>query len=102
MNGFEILALAKFGLTEKVVEFALHLSSNEELFLKFPLDTYKDTWKFNLRQQRHAELILREVPQLQQLRWKLCPKYLEDNVFWYIYFELAGKFVSFSKTNGII
>jgi len=37
-------------LTEKVVEFALHLSTNRELFIKFPLDGYKDSWKMNPRQ----------------------------------------------------
>jgi len=36
-------------------------------------------------------LILREAPQLNKLRSQLCPKFLEDNVFWYIYFELASK-----------
>jgi hypothetical protein len=44
--------------------------------------------ELNQRQQRHAEMMMREVPALANLRYRLCPLKMDDDVFWWIYFCL--------------
>ncbi len=34
---------------------------------------------------------MREVPALAGLRFRLCPRYLDDDKFWYVYFSLVRK-----------
>ena len=42
----------------------------------------------NSKQLRHATLILERVPELSKLRNFLCPKAMDDDTFWRIYFCL--------------
>ena len=35
--------------------------------------------------------IMREVPALGELRFRLCPRHLDDDKFWYVYFSLVRK-----------
>lgn len=45
--------------------------------------------KLNPWQERHANLVLHTVKELQDLRYLLCPKRMEEERFWKIYFSLA-------------
>ena len=42
----------------------------------------------NSKQLKHATLILKRVPELSKLRNILCPKAMDDDIFWRIYFSL--------------
>ncbi|GAA0158432.1 hypothetical protein LIER_38648 [Lithospermum erythrorhizon] len=45
-------------------------------------------------QERHAILVLAKVKELSQLRFRLCPRYMEERMFWRIYFSLVRGYVS--------
>lgn len=55
--------------------------------MNFPLD-HAHAFRMNKRQERHALLMIKAHPQLDKLRYSLCPKKMEENTFWYIYFAL--------------
>ena len=38
-------------------------------------------------QERHVMLMLQRAEQLQSLRYALCPKRMEESLFWTIYFS---------------
>jgi hypothetical protein len=44
-------------------------------------------------QETHARLILGRVPQLQDLRFVLCPRKLDEYQFWMIYFTLCRRYL---------
>jgi hypothetical protein len=44
-------------------------------------------------QETHARLILERVPQLQDLRFVLCPRKLDEYEFWMIYFTLCRRYL---------
>ncbi|KAA8550635.1 hypothetical protein F0562_002319 [Nyssa sinensis] len=37
-------------------------------------------------QERHAPLVLSEVKEMSQLRFRLCPRHLKERQFWRIYY----------------
>ena len=47
--------------------------------------------RLNAWQERHVILLLQRVKEVDALRFALCPKYMDDGVFWAIYFELVRK-----------
>jgi hypothetical protein len=47
--------------------------------------------RLNAWQERHVILLLQRVKEVDALRFALCPKYMEDGVFWAIYFDLVRK-----------
>eukprot|EP01114_Cavostelium_apophysatum_P021599 TRINITY_DN7584_c0_g1_i1.p1 TRINITY_DN7584_c0_g1~~TRINITY_DN7584_c0_g1_i1.p1 ORF type:complete len:634 (-),score=134.22 TRINITY_DN7584_c0_g1_i1:7-1908(-) len=83
-------AYALFGVTPETIEYVENLAQNEELFLKFPLDGYKQ-FALSKRQERHAMLMMKVVPRLGTLRYKLCPTRMDDRLFWFVYFSLLRK-----------
>lgn len=44
--------------------------------------------RLNAWQERHAILLVRSVKEIDELRFVLCPKYMDDGEFWDTYFEL--------------
>ena len=42
------------------------------------------------KQEAHAIRVLQEVPELSELRYRICPKELSEDRFWQIYFLLIG------------
>ena len=57
----------------------------------------------NAWQERHVTLLLQRVNEVDALRYALCPKYMDDGVFWGIYFELTKKMlppIAFEWTEG--
>jgi hypothetical protein len=45
------------------------------------------------KQVRHAQLVLERSKQLSQLRNDLCPRFMDDDVFWKVYFLLVRRLV---------
>lgn len=48
-----------------------------------------DGWRMTKKQRQHAELLLKQVPQLMGMRQQLVPKHLSEETFWRIYFLLV-------------
>ncbi|KAI8110383.1 hypothetical protein M9435_002058 [Picochlorum sp. BPE23] len=44
--------------------------------------------RLNAWQERHAMLLVRSVKEIDELRFVLCPKYMDDGEFWDTYFQL--------------
>jgi hypothetical protein len=45
-------------------------------------------FRMNSWQERHALLLVKHVKEIDELRYVLCPKYMNDGEFWETYFEL--------------
>lgn len=56
--------------------------------------------RLNPWQEKHANLVLRTVKELQDLRYVLCPRRMEEERFWKIYFSLAYKHLPEGCTTG--
>lgn len=53
------------------------------------VDNGHGVMRLNPWQEQHANLVLRTVKELQDLRYVLCPRRMEEERFWKIYFALA-------------
>ena len=51
--------------------------------------SHGSSYEMTTKQQQHAMLILDLVPELQQLRYELCPVKISEDSFWKIYFLLV-------------
>eukprot|EP01112_Ceratiomyxa_fruticulosa_P011933 TRINITY_DN3282_c0_g1_i2.p1 TRINITY_DN3282_c0_g1~~TRINITY_DN3282_c0_g1_i2.p1 ORF type:complete len:321 (-),score=71.60 TRINITY_DN3282_c0_g1_i2:101-1063(-) len=74
------------GITPQLEEFVCNLSP--QTFKNFPLEGLNLNKALNAKQIRHAKLILKRVPELNQLRYNLCPGHMRDETFWLVYFLL--------------
>lgn len=45
-----------------------------------------NSFRLNKRQERHAVLMLNAVPELAKMRFKLCPKMMTEERFWFAIF----------------
>jgi hypothetical protein len=77
------------------VELSTSPRETEEAFRPLQAENSKDAERCKIyylsqKQQQHATLILKEVPELQELRRKVCPAYITEDRFWRIYFLLVG------------
>jgi hypothetical protein len=95
------------GINADLIEFVRNISEHPKTFLDFPLDDRTDIQNhfftiffFNLSQElsgwqvTHAKRILEAVPELGELRFKLCPSSLSERKFWTIYFLLVKRKLS--------
>jgi len=89
----EVLAL--FGVSDRVKEYVENLCQNEEVFLQFPLEG-AESLELSDRQQKHAMIMMSLVASLAKLRYLLCPKKMDDQHFWFVYFSLLKK-----RTSGL-
>lgn len=93
--------LISYGITSKFIEFIRSLNYNT--FRDFsagkdqgPTDApasgedAPDAPSLNAWQVRHAMLVVRAVKEVNELRYVLCPRYMQDQKFWEIYFALAA------------
>lgn len=48
----------------------------------------EEEFRMNAWQERHALLLVKYVKEIDELRYVLCPKYMNDGEFWKTYFEL--------------
>lgn len=79
------------GVTEEVVVFVRHISTQAETWRDFPLfvnDRQTDDFELSDTQCEHALAIERIVPSLSYLRTELCSTNMSEACFWKIYFVL--------------
>ncbi|KZV56439.1 hypothetical protein F511_08337 [Dorcoceras hygrometricum] len=92
-----------YGVTDQLVEFVK--SFTIETFRSFSLPDGEGSSGHgekseNVRkdlsdwQETHATLVLSRVKELSQLRFKLCPRFLKERQFWWIYFTLVKSYVT--------
>jgi uncharacterized protein YqfB (UPF0267 family) len=84
--------LEAYGLTTDFIEFVRHLdySTFRDKQGDINIDNAEDNgYILNPWQARHAGLLIREVKEINELRYVLCPKYMDDQQFWDIYFQLV-------------
>jgi len=84
--------LEAYGLTNDFIEFVRHLDYSTFRDNQSEINTINANDKgyiLNPWQARHAGLLLREVKEINELRYVLCPKYMDDRQFWEIYFQLV-------------
>lgn len=53
--------------------------------------TVDGDYRLNQWQEKHVMLVLARVEQLQHLRFALCPKRMDEPLFWSIYFTELSK-----------
>ncbi|KAL6757124.1 hypothetical protein V8C86DRAFT_3135860 [Haematococcus lacustris] len=93
--------LQRYAVTDKLLElvssmtYSLFSDTNmDELGASLPLGAAAVQPGGEVRllawQERHALLVLTSSPQLQHLRYALCPKRMSDVQFWQVYFSLVG------------
>eukprot|EP00890_Picochlorum_soloecismus_P005497 jgi/Picsp_1/5949/NSC_03306-R1_bsd domain-containing protein len=84
--------LEAYGLTNDFIEFVRHLDYSTFRDNQSEINTINANDKgyiLNPWQARHAGLLIREVKEINELRYVLCPKYMDDRQFWEIYFQLV-------------
>lgn len=79
------------GVNEEVLLFVKDLVTHPRTWVRFPLpeDADADDFVLNESQLAHAGAVERQVPELADLRWELCPDYMSEGRFWVIYFVLV-------------
>lgn len=83
--------LRSCGIRPPLIEFVIELAKHPETFSNMPL-TEKESCAFkelSPQQMQHATLALKHIPQLGQLRYKLCPGQIKEEAFWRNYFLLC-------------
>ncbi|EFA81561.1 hypothetical protein PPL_05550 [Heterostelium album PN500] len=83
----------ELGITDELIAFVKNISKYPESFKDFPLQTLSNNTQFRLSslQTRHVNKIITIVEPLNELRFKLCPLHMKDDVFWRIYFIHISK-----------
>ncbi len=93
--------MVEYGITDEYVE-AVRSKLEYGIFRDHQLDDRANSGpggldddgkrlRLNAWQERHVILLLQRVKEVDALRFTLCPKYMDDGVFWAIYFELVRK-----------
>uniref|UniRef100_A0A7N1A494 BSD domain-containing protein n=1 Tax=Kalanchoe fedtschenkoi TaxID=63787 RepID=A0A7N1A494_KALFE len=79
------------GVTEEVLAFVKDLVVHPRTWVRFPLpeDSDADEFALNDCQQAHVGAVERQIPELADLRWELCPDNMSEGRFWMIYFVLV-------------
>lgn len=93
--------LLQYGLNAELVGFLQSLTYST--FSDFPVHTLvpdsekgsgkRPSYKLNPWQERHALLSLKQVEQLHNLRFVLCPRRMDEDEFWMIYFALTKRYL---------
>uniref|UniRef100_A0A0D9WMG5 BSD domain-containing protein n=1 Tax=Leersia perrieri TaxID=77586 RepID=A0A0D9WMG5_9ORYZ len=81
-------AAAVDGLADDVVGAAQALAARPEAWIDFPVLALDENSVISNIQRDHMEAIEKLVPDLASLRARLCPSYMDDDIFWKIYFTL--------------
>jgi len=93
---FEDNLVVKRTLSPDVIEHVKTLCSVPVTWEKFPMKEFgidpeaQNSFgnEMTKREEKHAIEILEAIPELAALRFRLCPKYMNDIQFWKIYFLL--------------
>ncbi|CAN6172735.1 unnamed protein product [Urochloa humidicola] len=73
---------------DDVVGAARTLAARPEAWIDFPVLALDENSIISDIQRDHLESIEKLVPDLASLRTRLCPSYMDEDVFWKIYFRL--------------
>ncbi|CAL5037091.1 unnamed protein product [Urochloa decumbens] len=73
---------------DDVVGAARALAARPEAWIDFPVLALDENSIISDIQRDHLESIEKIVPELASLRTRLCPSYMDEDVFWKIYFML--------------
>eukprot|EP00960_Hanusia_phi_P059683 764258-Hanusia_phi.AAC.4 len=85
-------------MKDEDIEFAEGLTS--DTFALFPRDKLDSSWVMAPSQEQHANSILALSKNLQQIRFRLCPRKLKDEEFWQFYFAVVQKDSAASELGG--
>ncbi|CAN6208510.1 unnamed protein product [Urochloa humidicola] len=81
-------AAASAQVPDDVVGAARALAALPEAWIDFPVLALDENSIISDIQRDHLESIEKIVPDLASLRTRLCPSYMDEDVFWKIYFRL--------------
>ncbi|XP_066378102.1 uncharacterized protein [Miscanthus floridulus] len=75
-------------IVDDVVGAARALAARPEAWIDFPVLALDEDSVISDIQRDHMESIEKLVPDLASLRGRLCPSYMDEDIFWKIYFRL--------------
>lgn len=82
--------LEAYGITDGFTEYIRSL--NYSTFRDFPSDqVVQAPGTLNAWQVRHSTLVVSNIKEVDELRFVLCPRYMDDDRFWSVYYTLARK-----------
>ena len=88
----------QLGITPLLKEYVRNLTQHPQTWLDFPVveltkkknNKKNKPFKLSNKEEAHALKILQEVPELNELRYNISPRYISDDNFWQIYFLLIS------------
>ena len=82
--------MEEYGITDAYIDAVKQLdySAFRDFHQSAEESTESEEKKLNKWQERHALLLVKNVKEIDELRFVLCPKYMDDNQFWDTYFKL--------------
>lgn len=82
--------MEEYGITEEYIVSVQQLDYSAFRDFQQPSDNDRKCGekRLNKWQERHALLLVKNVKAIDELRFVLCPKYMDDGQFWETYFEL--------------
>jgi len=82
--------MEEYGINDAYIEAVKQLdySAFRDFHQSAEQSTESEEKKLNKWQERHALLLVKNVKEIDELRFVLCPKYMDDNQFWDTYFKL--------------
>lgn len=81
-------AAAAAGIADGVVGAARSFAARPEAWIDFPVLALDENSAISDIERDHMKVIEELVPDLASLRARLCPSYMDEDVFWKIYFRL--------------
>lgn len=104
-NIFDGVDPINLGVTPLLTEYVTNLCQIPETWIDFPIEEVLkqklkktdaeiqieiDSFSMTDKQEAHAVAALREIPQLDEIRYQLVPRQISDERFWQIYFLLVS------------
>uniref|UniRef100_A0ACD5ZS79 Uncharacterized protein n=1 Tax=Avena sativa TaxID=4498 RepID=A0ACD5ZS79_AVESA len=87
-------AAAASGVADGVLGAARALAARPDAWIDFPVLALDENSTISEIERDHMEVIEKLVPDLASLRANLCPSYMDEDVFWKIYFRLLESTLS--------
>jgi len=95
--------LSDIGIDPTIMEFVESICNHPNTFRDFPLENYGNSpKKLTPKQEKHAMLMLDKVPELSQLRYKLCPGAMKEEKFWRVYFLILQNKIGYIFSDEVI
>lgn len=87
-------AASAAGVADGILGAARALAARPEAWIDFPMLAIDENSTISDVERDHMEVIEKLVPDLASLRATLCPSYMDEDVFWKIYFKLLESSLS--------